>query len=158
MVNDKENVLVMFAGVGPFAIEIAKHKKAKVAAIELNKDAYRYMIKNIEINKVNVEAVLGDVKEVVYNYKDFADRIVMPLPKDSYNFLDSCLIAAKDKCIVHYYAFGKIDNAFDEHFNKIKEFMNKNNADIELISKRVVRPYSASEIEIVIDFLIKKRK
>ena len=41
-----------FAGVGPFAIEIAKsHPRASVLAIELNPSAYGYMLKNIRLNK-----------------------------------------------------------------------------------------------------------
>jgi tRNA (guanine37-N1)-methyltransferase len=156
LVRKGENVMIMFAGVGPFAIEIAKaHKDAKVVAIELNRDAYRYMLSNIELNKAkNVKAVLGDVKREAEHYKNFADRIVMPLPKDSHRFLDSVLSIAKRRCIVHYYAFGKKDSAFADNETVLREFFRAHGRKIRIAGKRVARPYSPRDIEIVIDFVI----
>lgn len=157
-VKPNENVLVMFAGVGPFAIEIAKHKPANVAAIELNDYAYKSMLENIRLNNVNVRAVKGDVKEKAKEFKNWADRIVMPLPKDSYSFLDSSFIASKQKGIIHYYAFGPIDKAIDEHKAKIAKFFARKGAKVNFLFARVVRPYSPSEVEVVIDFALLKPK
>ncbi len=151
-----EKVVVMFAGVGPFAIEIAKaHKDSEVVAIELNRQAYNYMVKNIRLNKTkNVKAELGDVKKVASKYKAFADRIVMPLPKDSYEFLDSVLKVAKKRCIVHYYAFGDRDSAFKQHISRLRGFFSRHGRSFRVSFKRTVRPYSPREIEVVIDFVI----
>ncbi len=156
LVRDGESVMVMFAGVGPFAIEIAKsHKDADVVAVELNRQAYRYMIENIKLNKTkNVRAVLGDVKKASNRYGNFADRIVMPLPKDSYGFLDSVLKVAKRRCTVHYYAFGGKDSAFKEHIGRLREFFKSHGRRFRVSSKRIVRPYSPRDIEIVIDFVL----
>ena len=157
-VGDKENVIVMFAGVGPFAIEIAKHhRNCKVIAIELNKNAYAYMLKNIKANKtVNVVPELGDVKKVARKYAGFADRIIMPLPKDTYRFLPEVLEVAGKRCIVHYYAFGKIEDAFSTHTAKLRNFFVDKKRSFRVLGKRVVRPYSAREIEIVLDFVIRR--
>jgi tRNA (guanine37-N1)-methyltransferase len=67
LVKDNEDVFVPFAGVGPFAIAIAKnHPKARVLANELNPDAYKYMLENIKINKVtNVIPIEGDAKRIL---------------------------------------------------------------------------------------------
>lgn len=156
LVRRKENVVVMFAGVGPFAIEIGKrHKDAKVVAIELNKAAYGMMVENIELNKAkNVTPVLGDVGKIAARYKGSADRIVMPLPKDAYHFLDSALVMAKKGCIVHYYAFGERKNAFEHNLSMLKEFFGKRGKKIKVIFKRQVRTYSPREIEVVVDFSI----
>ena len=158
LVGKGEKVMVMFAGVGPFAIEIAKsHKDAEVVAVELNRQAYRYMIKNMELNRTkNVNAVLGDVNKVSGSYRHFADRIVMPLPKDSYRFLDSVLKVAKRRCVVHYYAFGGKDTAFKEHIVRLRDFFKSHGRGFKVIFKRVVRPYSPRDIEIVVDFVIVK--
>lgn len=160
LVKKGENVMVMFAGVGPFAIEIAKRRKdANVVAIELNRDAYRNMLENIRLNKaVNVEARLGDVHKIAKEYRGFADRIIMPLPMDSSRFLDSVAIAARHGCVVHYYAFGDKDDAFRAGASMLKEFFSKKGMDGRLLFKRVVRPYSANEVEIVLDFQLKRRK
>ena len=146
----------MFSGVGPFAIECAKsHPNSKVVGMELNRQAHLSALENIRLNKVrNVTAICGDVKTIAKKYKRFADRIVMPLPKDSYNYLDSVAIAAKSPCIVHYYAFGKSTNAFKAHRGKIRKFFNERGKKVRFVFERTVRPYSPTEIEIVIDFSI----
>lgn len=155
-VKDSEHVIVMFAGVGPFAIEIAKKvPSAKVIAIELNKYAYKYMLRNIQLNKVkNVKPVLGDVKKVAIKYRNFADRIVMPLPKESHSFLDAAYKVAKQKAIVHYYTFVPRDG--NNARSLLLSFFKKMNANIKVLNERMVRPYSAKEVEIVIDFMLSK--
>jgi tRNA (guanine37-N1)-methyltransferase len=67
LVKDNEDVFVPFAGVGPFAIVIAKnHPKAMVWANELNPDAYKYMLKNIRLNKTpNVIPIDGDARKAM---------------------------------------------------------------------------------------------
>ncbi|MDE1767835.1 MAG: class I SAM-dependent methyltransferase family protein, partial [Candidatus Micrarchaeota archaeon] len=154
--RDGENVMVMFAGAGPFAVEIAKmRKKSRVVAMELNKKAYEYMLENVRLNHAdNVVPELGDVKVLVKKHKHFADRIVMPLPKDSYNFLDCVLIAAKPRCIVHYYGFGNRSDAFDYHIKKLHGFFARNGRRFRVLYKRTARTYSPSQIEVAIDFLI----
>lgn len=158
LVKPKENVIVMFAGMGPFAIAIGKmHRDAKVVGIELNKDACRYMKQNIELNKTpNVVAELGDVKKVAQKYEGFADRVIMPLPKSSYEFLDSVLKVAKKRCIVHYYAFGNRETGFKDELKRVKQFFAGRNARINLLDSRVVRQYSPKEVEIVLDLQLNK--
>ncbi len=156
LVRSKETVIVMFAGIGPFAIEIAKaHPDSRVVAIELNKDAFVAMKKNIELNKVkNVVPLLGDVRKVALKYRKKADRIVMPLPKEGYKFLDSAFVAAKKNAIVHFYYFGGNESALNKAHDLIMANGITNKRQVRIISKRVVRPYSPKEIEIVEDFKI----
>ncbi len=62
-----EKVLVMFAGVAPFSIVIAKNSKARlVVSNEINREANKYAELNIELNKVKdrVELLPGDIKRV----------------------------------------------------------------------------------------------
>ncbi|MGC8680129.1 MAG: class I SAM-dependent methyltransferase [Candidatus Micrarchaeia archaeon] len=159
-VKDNCNVAVMFAGVGPFSIEIAKaHPTSKIISIELNKEAYSAMCENVKLNKVkNVEPVLGDVKKVAKKYENFADYIVMPLPKDSTNFLDEAFIVAKDKAIVSIYVFGKRDSVLEDTFKILKEHSKKHKYKIKILFNRIVRQYSREEDEIVVDYEIIKSK
>jgi len=67
MVRDGEKVLVMFAGVNPYAIYIAKFAKPKIVySIELNPFAVKYALENTKINKVQdkIVTILGDVRKV----------------------------------------------------------------------------------------------
>lgn len=156
--KDGETVLVMFAGVGPFAIEIAKkNKSSKVIAVELNEDACKYMHENVRLNKTdNVEIVNEDVSSYSKKNKGIADRIIMPLPMSSADFLGSAYESAKKRCNIHYYSFGNKDTAFEDSENLIKNYFSKLKCKTKILGKRVVRPYSAKSIEVVIDFSIQK--
>ena len=149
-----ERVVVMFAGVGPFAIEMAKGRpKSKVVAIELNNSAYRYMLENIKINHTdNVVPICGDVAEESKNYLGFADRIVMPLPKGTPDFLGYAISMAKRRCTFHYYAFAEGDDHFSRQISCIRGEAAKRKMRFKLLFKRIVRTYSANVVEIVLDF------
>jgi len=67
MIKKGEEVFVMFAGVGPFSIVIAKNSPVKkVVSNEINRVANKYAKLNVELNNVKdkVEIVSGDVKRV----------------------------------------------------------------------------------------------
>ncbi len=153
MSRKKERVVVMFAGAGPFAIEIAKkNPKAQVVAIELNKDAYIYMCENIMINRVtNVTAVLGDVRNVSPRYRNFADRVVMPLPESSAEFIDSALLVSNKRSTMHLYMFGKIETACADALRILREKARAEGYSVRLMGCRTVRNYSPKEIEICVD-------
>ncbi len=103
-VRDGERILDMFAGVGPFSILIAKKKNVEIHSIDINPDAFYYLKKNIEINKVrNVFPYLGDCREIVKELPDF-DRIIMNLPKSSLDFMDTALNKIKKNGIIHLYS------------------------------------------------------
>ncbi|EQD36915.1 Protein of unknown function Met10 [mine drainage metagenome] len=159
-VSNGEKVMVMFAGIGPFAIEIAKRNRdSDVVAIELNPYAYRQMVKNIKLNKAgNVKAILGDVRDVCKIYKGFADRIVMPLPKISTSFLDQALAAAKDSGIVHIYSFLDRKDGMKKLIGEIRAHGRANSYSVEVLFTREVRPYSAREVEVVVDYRILHNK
>ena len=144
--------MVMFAGVGPYAIEIAKKcRKCRVVAIELNASACRYMRENIALNKTaNVVCEEGDVDRFAGKYSGFADRIIMPLPKDASNFLKSAIRMSGTRCTIHCYLFCPNDKIKDT-INRTKDFLAGNGAEVRGLSYRVVRPYSSSETEIVLD-------
>ncbi len=158
--KDGEKIMVMFAGVGPFAIELAKaHRQCSIAAIEENPYAYRRMRDNIRLNRLeNVVAIEGDVAKVWRRYADSADRVVMPLPWSSLDFLDAAFGVAHACAIVHIYVFGNADNVVDDSWGCIRAQASKEGCVVKLLFTRVVRTYSAREIEVAIDFEVKKPK
>jgi tRNA wybutosine-synthesizing protein 2 len=72
-----EKVVDMFSCVGQFALQIAKSTDALVTAIEINPEAYQFLLENIQINNLDdrVTAILGDCREV--HPVNYADRIIM---------------------------------------------------------------------------------
>jgi tRNA (guanine37-N1)-methyltransferase len=159
LVKDGESVVVMFSGVGPFAIEIAKaHSNCRVVAIELNAKAHSAAIKNRDLNKVgNVVLAQGDVKKLAPKYKGFADRIVMPLPKGASKFLGEVLEVAKPRCTVHYYEFCR-SGGEGEAVERIRKFFESHGKRFRLLATREVVPYSRNVVEIVADFTIGDKK
>jgi tRNA (guanine37-N1)-methyltransferase len=155
LVRDGERVIVMFAGVGPFSIEIAKsHKRCMVVSIELNAVASRYAAENTKLNKTpNVVVEQGSVDGFADKYAGFADRIIMPLPKGAASFLPAALAMCASRCTIHYYAFCRAQEIKPE-IAKLRNFFTSRDRKFSLIGYRVVRPYSARDVEIVVDFVI----
>jgi len=161
LVKPDEKILALFAGVGPFPLVIArKEPSARIIAIELNPDAVAFMEKNIKRNKAkNVQAILGDARKVVMkNYRNYADRVLMPLPKGAQDFLDVAFAGVKDGGIVHFYTFAGIKDPFGDAIAKAEKAAKENDVSIEVVGKRIVRPYSPSTVQVVLDLRIRKMK
>ena len=119
MVRKGEQVLVLFGGVGPFAIVIAKRgKAARVVSVELGKECNRYAAENVKRNKVSVELVQGDVRKVLPRMREQFDRIVMARPNLKDSFLDVSFKKVKKGGTVHYYGFYA-----EEDVGKLRELL-----------------------------------
>lgn len=123
-ITGPEDVLVMFSGVGPFPICIAKHHKyVRCWAIELNKEAHEYCLKNIRLNKVNdrVTAIQGDVRNVCPSLGMEFDRVLTPLPKGAHLFLDITIPMVKLGGILHFYHWAPDKDSYSEAYRLVKE-------------------------------------
>ncbi len=103
-----EQVLVLFGGVAPFAIVIARQGKARrVVSVELGRECSRYAAENVRRNKMQkvAEAVQGDVRRILPKMKEKFDRVVMARPNLKDSFLDVALPRVKRGGMVHYYGF-----------------------------------------------------
>ena len=159
LVKTGETIGVFFAGAGPFALAIAKNKEInKIVAIELNDLAVKYLIENIKLNHVEdlVIPVLGDVKIEAQKYPDYFDRVIMPLPKSVELFLDSAIFSAKHNGMIHIYKFVPKDDPYTETEKEIDGIAKENMVVLEIVSKRIIRSYSPSIVQIVMDLKIKK--
>jgi tRNA (guanine37-N1)-methyltransferase len=118
--ENAEEIIDMFAGVGPFAVQIAKRApQSHVTAIDINPDAIRYLKENMGLNHVqNVDAVVGDVKEIYGEFRNTADRIIMNLPKSAYLFLREAVSMLKPSGgIIHFY---DLESAYSDAMNDEK--------------------------------------
>jgi len=144
-----ERILVMFAGVGPYAVLIAKRAKPKeIHAIELNPEAVRYMEENSRINKVNVNSILGDARTEIPKLGNF-DRILMPLPKDAGDFLDVALPALEKGGVIHFYDFAHNE---EESIERVKEICAGLKQKIEVLNAVKCGSYSPGIYRTCVDF------
>ncbi len=130
-----EEVLVMFSGAAPYQLVIAKRSPAKmVYGIEINPLAHRYAVENVALNKLEkkIRIFQGDVREVLPKIRKKFDRIIMPLPKSSEQFLDVALRRVKPGTIVHLYAFLEEKNIPSEA-QKIKEICQQQGHSIRVL-------------------------
>lgn len=146
-----ERILVMFAGVGPYPVLIAKTSSPKeICAIELNPEACHYLEENSRINKVNIHAIQGDVRTETPKLSEF-DRIIMPLPKDAGDFLDVALPALNKGGTIHFYDFAHDE---EESTEKVKEICANLNQKIEVLNAVKCGSYSPGMYRICVDFRI----
>jgi tRNA (guanine37-N1)-methyltransferase len=105
-VKKSEKVLVLFGGVAPFAIVIAKiASPKKIISVELGRECSKYALDNVKKNKANVGIIQGDVRRVLPKIKEKFDRIVMARPNLKDSFLDAAFPKIKKQGIIHYYGF-----------------------------------------------------
>ena len=106
MIKKGESVLVLFGGVAPFAVVIAKTgKPSRVVSVELGKIPSKYAEMNVKANKVNVQILQGDVRRLLPKMKDKFDRIIMTRPNLKDDFLDVSFKVARKGTIINYYGF-----------------------------------------------------
>jgi len=153
LVKGEETVVVLFAGVGPFSIVIAKsHPNTTVISNELNPSAIKYMKENIKSNRTfNVIPEPGDARKMLKKYAGKIDRVIMPLPMSSNEFLDVAFGLCKPGGTVHFYWF---TDSLASAEKKVKEHAKAAGSRIKILSSRVARAYSPDTIESVVDFQV----
>ena len=154
LVKPKEKILALFAGVGPFPIVISKENPSvEIIAIELNPEGVKYMKENIILNKMNnIKAVQGDVNKVIGKYRGWANRVLMPLPKSSKEFLESAFIGAKNNGIIHFYSFVSSKGAFETGKNIVKKEAKRLGYKVKILNVKKVRDFAPDIVQVVVDF------
>ncbi|HPD82009.1 MAG TPA: hypothetical protein PK357_02820 [Candidatus Pacearchaeota archaeon] len=159
LIKKDSNVLVMFAGVAPFSIVIAKNSKpGEVYSNEINREANKYAELNAEINGVKnkINFVNGDIKKVAIKLKNQGkkfDFIVMPRPNLKDSFLEQAFILSKKGTKIFYYGFCKEDEKnliIDKIKKKASEFRKK----IKILNVKSAGETAPYKIRVRVDFQI----
>ena len=155
LANEKETIAVFFAGIGPFAIIIAKKAKPKkVIGIDINPDAVEYFKENIRLNKLeNTEAILGDVKKEAEKFYGLCDRVLMPLPETSSEYLEEAIKCLKKNGICHFYCFAEEDK-IKENKKTVLVAAKKLKRKIKFLEVTKVLPYGPRIWKTRIDFIV----
>jgi len=159
-VKEGETVMVMFAGVAPYAIQIAKKqpKVKEVVAIEINPVAVKYARENVILNKVSdkVKIIEGDVREKCIDFYGKCDRVVMPLPMGGEDFLDIAVNCLKERGHIHFYNWGSEPNIFENAEKIVMEKLGKLGVKYKIINRRKVLPYAPRKWKVCLDIYVEK--
>jgi tRNA (guanine37-N1)-methyltransferase len=146
-----ERVFDMFAGVGPYAIPIAR-RGAEVVGTDINGTAIEYLRENAKRNGVadSVTAIHGDVREVASDYGEWADRVVMNLPHSADEFLETALALAGESCLLHYYDIQSDDDPYGPGERAVRAAAEPA-YEVTVETRRTVRSYAPHELNVVLD-------
>lgn len=166
LVQPREVVVNMFAGVGPFSIVIAKHSDAeRIYSIDVNPTAVRFMQENILLNRVlnRVVPLKGDAKTVIKErLQKTADRVLMPLPEKAYEYLDIAVDALQPRGgWIHYYDFEharKGENPIDKVKAKVSETLSLLNVNFAIPFSRLVRDTGPRWQQVALDIQVRGKK
>jgi len=165
-IQENEVIVDLFAGVGPFSIQIAKLNHVYIHAFDVNPHAYRYLQTNINFNKligkvvaynINCRDLLNPSNQMGKKLGGTIDRIIMNLPESSIGFIDvACFLLKKTGGIIHFYKFSEKPNPIENSIKNLEEELNIRNWEIEsIINSKIVKHYSPKSELVVIDSIIK---
>lgn len=162
-VQPGEVIVNMFAGVGSYSIIIAKHSEAeKIYSIDINPVAVQYIRENVKLNKLEerVVPIQGDAKKIIKErMKNFADRVLMPLPEKGYEYLDYAALALKPRSgWIHYYDFEhaeKGEKPIEKIESKVSEKLRMSDVNFEVSFGRIVRTTGPNWYQVALDIHVK---
>jgi tRNA wybutosine-synthesizing protein 2 len=116
-----ENVVDMFSCVGQFALHITKAADVEVTAIEINPEAFEFLIENILLNELEdkVTAVLGDCRDV--HPRGVANRVIMGYLHDTISYLQAAIETLVDEGGVIHMHMSIPEPEIERNIQKINE-------------------------------------
>ncbi|MEM2117547.1 MAG: class I SAM-dependent methyltransferase family protein [Candidatus Bathyarchaeia archaeon] len=161
LVMEGETVVDLFAGVGPFAVLIAKTLgKVKVYAVDVNPFAVEFLRENVRLNRVvgKVYPMLGDARQVVEEkLAGLADRVIMNLPEKAIEYVDvACKTLKPEGGVIHFYSFINASDSLENMKLRFLEAVQKCGRKMEkILFTRLVRETAPYEWQAVIDAKIR---
>ncbi|CQH62294.1 tRNA(Phe) (4-demethylwyosine(37)-C(7)) aminocarboxypropyltransferase [Halobacterium hubeiense] len=162
VVAEDERVLDMFAGVGYFALPMAR-AGARVTAVEKNPESFRYLAENAQLNGVsgNLDCVLGDCREV----DSEADRVVMgyydalgggPVAEAGTSeggpgYLDAALDNLVSGGVLHVHSAVPEAELWERPESRLRAGCERAGRTVEIGARRRVKSHSAGVEHVVLD-------
>ncbi len=155
-VHGGEVVVDLFAGVGPFAVLMAKTHGAKVFAVDINPDAIEFLQRNVRLNRVEnrVFPIVGDARKIIKDQlKGAADRVIMNLPETAHEFIDvACKALKPGGGIVHFYGFVRAPDTIENLQSRFAEATEKAGRKVRAFREsKPVRETAPFECQAVLD-------
>ena len=152
-----ELVVDMFAGIGHLSLPIAKHCEAKVIAIEKSPYTFRFLVENIELNKVQDRMTAYNLDNREFKGEDIADRILMGYVVKTHEFIPKALEIAKDEAIIHYHNTIPEKLMSKEPFETFQRTTKEHGYEAELLESRIIKRYAPGVWHVVLDIRVFKK-
>jgi tRNA (guanine37-N1)-methyltransferase len=159
MIKKGDKVFVMFAGVAPFSIVIARNSKAgEIVSNEINREANKYAKLNLELNNVKdkIELANGDAKRICEKFrkeKRKFDVIVMARPNLKETFLNDAFKVSKKGTRVFYYGFCRVEDV-DNMVEMIKGKAKDSGKKIKILKTKHAGEIAPYKIRVRVDFRV----
>ncbi|MHA1219848.1 MAG: class I SAM-dependent methyltransferase [Candidatus Heimdallarchaeaceae archaeon] len=155
-VKNNEIIVDMFACAGNLSLPIVKNNSTvKCYGIEMNVEAYSFLVRNIEENKIKDRyfPILGDNRDKTP--KDIASRVLMGYFECDIKQLSSAVNAINGEGWIHYHTIiqrGRIEDVINTVTSQIKSL----NCEVSLEGKRQVKKFSPRLNHYCFDYFIQK--
>lgn len=152
-----ETVVDLFAGIGYFALPLAKTSGAmRVVAVEKNPVAHAYLVENARLNRVEgvLEPALGDNREVPL---PVAQRICLGYVGRTWKWLPRAFeIADPAGCTLHYHDTFGVDAWREEAEGRLREAAEAAGLALDVTYARVVKSYAPAVVHAVADARVRR--
>jgi tRNA wybutosine-synthesizing protein 2 len=156
VVSPGERVLDMFAGIGYFSLPMAR-SGASVTAIERNRDAFRYLVENAELNEVSdrIRPIRADCGAVgdwhQAGHIDLsADRVVMG-HYDAHQHLETAIQALEAGGILHLHEATPDALVWDRPVSRVEAAAETANRTATVVDRRRIKTHAPGVWHVVLD-------
>jgi tRNA (guanine37-N1)-methyltransferase len=156
LVRPGERVVDLMAGVGPFALVVAKHSEAeRVDAVDLNEAAVAFARQNVGLNKAEGRVLVhhADARGWAAAHPGAADRVITNLPHSAHAFLEAVLAVLREEGVWHYHCIQGEDD-LGRHLAELAARAADAGRSLRVLSTRVVRTYSPQERHYAVDLAV----
>ncbi|MFQ5976631.1 MAG: class I SAM-dependent methyltransferase family protein [Candidatus Heimdallarchaeota archaeon] len=156
MAGSDEKILDMFTGVGPFALQLAKHRSASVEAWDINPNAIACLQESIPLNQIKpdrIRAKVGDAEELAETADNESfDRVLMNLPGQSVKYIQAALPVCRKGGLIFYYRFGDTKYAGKDAIDEFNAITAQYGFEVALIGTHKVRDIAPGKSQFCCEF------
>jgi tRNA wybutosine-synthesizing protein 2 len=152
-----ELVVDMFAGIGHLSLPMAVHGKARVIAIEKSPYTFRFLVENIELNRVRDRMTAYNIDNRDFPGEDIADRVLMGYVVKTHEFISKALSIAKDGAIIHYHNTVPERLMPREPFETFRRIAREHGYEVEKLNELVIKRYAPGVWHVVVDVRVFKK-
>ncbi|ASJ11359.1 hypothetical protein A3L12_07840 [Thermococcus sp. P6] len=146
-----ELVVDMFAGVGHLSLPMAVHGKARVVALEKSPYTFRFLVENIELNRVRDRMTAYNIDNRDFPGENIADRVLMGYVVKTHEFIPKALSIVRDGGIIHYHNTVPAKLMPEEPFGTFRRVAEEHGYRVEKLNELVIKRYAPGVWHVVVD-------